>query len=497
MTDETSALPPSRPFDVNRWSDYPELNNCLTDLVTELERQENRKRQRGTTESKKLREAVRAIVLDLYVAWKTDPDLLVGISLANRSYTTESRYRALFLYWSSFRAAYYLLVQAGYVEEVMAGFHDPRTGVGRNTRIRATPKLIDLLTRKAELNLPRVFTRNHGSEILILRDTCKNPVEYEETASTRDMRETLTRINDHLQRHWIDLRITDEQYRLLQARMKRAYASGTDDSPVIDVSKRTLLRIFNNGSWDEGGRFYGGWWQNIPKTYRRSITIDDKPTVEVDYKTFHPVLLYAQMGAKLEGSAYDLGLPDIPRDLIKVTFNKMVNAPGRIQKPANFPAQRIGMTWHQFQAAIADRHAPIKQFFNSGAGVKLQRLDSELAQNIMLRFIGKGLGYVCLPVHDSFLVQSALADDLKNVMIEEFYNISGHTIQVETIDGTGWDLEQDNHSKPDYINTTITDKQFAAEGDYKGYEQRRLDWLYGMDRWGRPRGLPPTITSAD
>ena len=474
----------SRPFDVNRWSDYPELTNCLTALVDELEALESRKRLRGADERKKLREAVRALVLDLYVAWKTDPNLLVGISLSNRSYTTKSRYRALFLHWSSFRAGFDRLVQAGYIKEVKAGFHDPRSGVGRNTRIRATQKLIGLLTDTARLTLPRIRSRDSGTEIIVLRDTSKKPLEYDETTQTRSMRASLELINGHLQRHWIDLRITDDEYRRLGARMARDFADGTREVPVIDLTKRKLRRIFNNGDWEQGGRFYDGWWQNIPQGYRRHITIDDKPTAELDYTTFHAVMLYAQVGSALEGKAYDLGVKGIPRELVKLTFNKMINAPGRIRKPPDFPAHQVGMTWEQFQAAIVDRHAPIRHFFNSGAGVRLQRLDSELAQNIMLRFIGKGMGHVCLPVHDSFLVQASIADELENVMIEEFNKLIGQTPAIKTAHHTEWDLVERSDDTIGYLSPTIADHHFEGTGDYRGYEQRRLDWLYSMEPVG-------------
>lgn len=481
---QTETVAVSRPFDVNRWSDYPELNNCLTSLVTELEAQESRERKRGTSERKKLREAVRALVLDLYVAWKTDPKLLVGVPLSNRSYTTKSRYRALFLHWSSFRSAYYLLLEVGYIDEVQAGFHDPRSGVGRNTRIRATQKLIDLLTGTARLTLPRVRSRDSGTEIIELRDSNKRPLEYDDTVQTSTMRATLELINTHLQRHWIDLRITDDEYRRLGTRMSRDFAEGTREAPIIDQTKRKLRRIFNNGDWEQGGRFYDGWWQNIPKEYRRHITIDDKPTAELDYSTFHAVMLYAQVGTALEGKAYDLGIPGIPRELVKVTFNKMINAPGRIRKPTDFPAQQINMTWEQFQAAIANRHAPIRHFFNSGAGVRLQKLDSELAQNIMLRFIGKGAGHVCLPVHDSFLVQASLADELNDVMLEEFNKLVGQATAVKTVHFTEWNWSEPSDEPTGYISPVIADHHFEGTGDYKGYEQRRLDWLYSMESVG-------------
>lgn len=110
MGKQAASATASRPFDVHRWSDYPELRNCLTELVRELEGLESRKRHRGDGDRKKLREAVRALVLDLYVAWKNE--LLVGISLANGNYATKSRYRALFIHWTSFKAAYGLFVMA-------------------------------------------------------------------------------------------------------------------------------------------------------------------------------------------------------------------------------------------------------------------------------------------------------------------------------------------------------------------------------------------------
>lgn len=480
MADAQTSSPPSRPFDVHRWSDYPELDNCLTALVGELEQLEVRDRPRKTDEKKKFREAIRCLVLDLYVAWKTDPELLVGISLGNRSYTTKSRYQALFLRWSSFRTAYLLLLEAGYIDHILAGFNDPRSGVGRNTRIRATQKLIDLLTKGAKLTLPRIFTREEGREIIELRDASKRPVEYQDTKYTKEIRAALQIINSHLQRHWIDLRITDEEYIALQKRMTRDYERGERERPVIDLTRRTLTRVFNNEDWEQGGRFYGGWWQNIPSEYRPAITIDDKPTTEIDYSTLHPIMLYAQAGEELEGDAYDIGVPSIPRGLIKKTFNKMINAGGRIRVPADFPAHKIGMDWEQFQAAIADRHAQIRPFFNSGHGVKLQRFDSDIAQAVMLRFIGKGMGHTCLPVHDSFIVQSEIASKLSDVMLEEFRIMTGKTITLKTSRGFGWGVDFDPDAEQKYISPVLDGKHFEGTGEYAGYEQRRLDWLYGM-----------------
>lgn len=462
----------SRPFDVHRWSDYPELRNCITELVSELEHLEGRERQRGERDHKKFREAIRAIVLDLYVAWKTDPKLLVGISLSNRNYTTESRYRALFIRWSSFIAVYNLLLRAGYIEEVNPGFYDRRSGIGRNTRVKASQRLIELLSDKAVLSLPRISTRDDGVETILLRDSEKRPIEYEDNNDTLNMRNALSRINAHLQRQWLDLRITDEEYSSLQSRMMRDYDQDAREYPVIDLTRRALVRIFNNADWQQGGRFYRGWWQSIPKEYRNRITINDKRTCEVDYSTLHPVLLYARFGQRLVGDAYSIEAPNVPRALIKQTFNKMINALGRINRPDDFSEDQIGMSWDQLQAAIAERHAPIKQSFNSGYGLQLQRLDSDLAQAVMLRFTNSG--HTCLPVHDSFIVHHALADELKTIMVDEFKAMTGQTITVKALDGLQPELE------PDYEPVTQTmipdDSWFNGTGEYTGYKQRQLDW---------------------
>jgi hypothetical protein len=81
------------------------------------------------------------------------------------------------------------------------------------------------------------------------------------------------------------------------------------DKPILTVGehKRTMRlqisqqdklvrRVFNNSKWDQGGRFYGGWWQRCPKDYRKKIKMDGVMTAEVDFSGLHIVLLYAQEG---------------------------------------------------------------------------------------------------------------------------------------------------------------------------------------------------------
>lgn len=470
--EQASSATVSRPFDVNRWSDYPELNSCLTALVGEIESSENRQRKRGSKDAKRFRDAVRSLALDLYVAWKTDPTLDVAISLSNGDYTKSTRYDALFIRYTSFIAAFNGLEAAGYLTRTRNGFHDPRTGRGRVTRIKATPKLIEMLTAKAKLTVPAISQRILGTETILLRDAQKKPALYGDTVETLSMQTNLQRINEHLQRHWIDIQITDAEFRKLQARMRRDHADNDRERPFIDFGQRSLVRIFNNNDWKQGGRFYRGWWQSVPREYRRYITIDDKPTVEVDYSGLHVHMLYAEAGERLEEDAYDLGNPDIDRDLIKKVFNAMLNAKGRIDKPERFEERSGGLTLKELQWEISSRHDPIKNFFNTGYGLKLQRHDSDLAEAVMLRFLR--MNYICLPVHDSFLVHHALRDELTDIMSKEYTRLFGSNINMKETLGIDPILEQGN---PDGCAVSMDiATALKPTGPYAGYEQRLIDW---------------------
>ena len=125
----------SRLFDVHRWTDYPKLNNCLTSLCREIEALEGRKRARNEAAAKTFRAAVRCLVLDLYVAWKSDPDLQVCIALGANSYAPKTRYDAFFLSYPAVKAAFDGLKKLGYLTIDRKGYHDAASGRGKVTRV--------------------------------------------------------------------------------------------------------------------------------------------------------------------------------------------------------------------------------------------------------------------------------------------------------------------------------------------------------------------------
>jgi hypothetical protein len=82
---------------------------------------------------------------------------------------------------------------------------------------------------------------------------------------------------------------------------------------MLGPSRQQVHRVFNRSSFDNGGRFYGPWWQQCPKKWRREIFINDAPTIEQDYSSLHIALLYARRGInyykQYNGDAYQLETP--------------------------------------------------------------------------------------------------------------------------------------------------------------------------------------------
>ena len=129
--------------------------------------------------------------------------------------------------------------------------------------------------------------------------------------------ENLRTINQCFIRYQVDLRILDKDVLALQERL----FDDTEKQP-IDLTKRTLVRIFTNNSFEEGGRFYRVWWQNVPSEYRKFITIDCKATTEYDFSQLNPNMIYNRYNHELGSvDAYDRVLDGEHRKIVKQAFN--------------------------------------------------------------------------------------------------------------------------------------------------------------------------------
>ena len=153
-------------------------------------------------------------------------------------------------------------------------------------------------------------------------------------------------INRVLMNHWTDIELPHSK--LMALRDQGIYLEETL------YSRRTVYRVFNNSTFDDGGRFYGPWWQSIPSKLRSLITINGKDTVELDYSSIHPRMLYAYLRIECPDDPYDVGLDPKHRDIVKKPFNTLINARGQIRKfddPEDGPVfdeDGLGMSWNEF-----------------------------------------------------------------------------------------------------------------------------------------------------
>lgn len=335
-------------------------------------------------------------------------------------------------------------------------------------------------------SLPKPLIRLRSS-----KSEGKKLIPFVHNQETEQMEAKLKRYNDFLDDHWIDLAQTDEQIRKGGTDSSGLEATAEEDqtygSPDLLFSNH-LHRVFNEGSFQHGGRFYGGWWQTIPSQLRKWVTIDWHPTAELDYSNMQIVMLYARAGAKLTGDAYEIeGIPNNYRPLLKTTLLQVINAKGRMRRPnkADLPE---GWTWEEILDAVKKRHEPIAKFFTTGIGLELQRTDSDIAEHVMLDLMEQGI--VALPVHDSFIVPLGKEDALKTAMLKAFEVHAGAEIKVDADQSWLDDLIAEN---PDVIELDDLDVRhisdfwqdhFDAPG-FEKFKQRQSDFLaFKGEAWG-------------
>jgi hypothetical protein len=125
---------------------------------------------------------------------------------------------------------------------------------------------------------------------------------------------------------------------------------------------------------------------------------------EPDYHAHHVKILYALRGLPLRADEDPYIIDGWNRDLVKRAVLIIINA-STLQSAVGAITQKFaidGDTARNLVDDIKARHAPIEAHFHSGAGRWLQRIDSEMAERVMLGLIRQGCPII--GVHDSFVV---------------------------------------------------------------------------------------------
>jgi hypothetical protein len=468
------------------------------------EHRKNRKKEYSEHERAEYQRHFELILLDLLAACTTDPALYVGYSrrmeafLRNGSYWDEEAQQPA-ISRTYYLAAIGFLNSKGWIENVTAqagyGGFSSRMRAAEQLRRRFAEARLTWASVSADLTRPAI----------VMKDDDKRPISLPAPGpfDLEAARQNLFRINRNLDATFINIDISDEQHDALRHRAVGQQIEEDVTGEVrepIDFATRTLRRVFARGSFEMGGRFYGGWWQGVPSDLRKHIEIDGAVTVEMDYSSMQPRIFYAQAGNLPPADAYTLpGWDGALRPLIKKLFNQLINSDATSRNPRQWhrfaPAIEInaeGVGKHQlakmqretfrkqtgrdYSELIADLlafHRPIDNAFFSKAWGRMQRADSDIAERVMLTLLDADIPIIALPIHDSFIVRRGAENILKRAMLDAFREVVGVNANVDR-EKAVWDgpLPVEGLVLGEDIHKHALDHHMT----HTRYHQRERDW---------------------
>ncbi|MDA8983461.1 hypothetical protein N9H20_03415 [Planktomarina temperata] len=432
----------SRVLDVHIWSNYPEVNDFISKIYEAYFSKQNGKKSIA-------KKHIKVVLLDLYVAWLDDPDLCLAIHMTRDHYsknfgTNTSRYNELNI------SAKTIGVVKTLKENGLIGFKEgferqEGFSSGRISRIWAEPPLVRLFEKSA-LNEFMIYSHN-DRETIVLKDSDKNKIDYPETEETESQRYVVQYYNELLERTFIDIGSANSP-RLEIVKNKGSKNPNMPHYVNIQHRGKFTHRVFNNSSFTESGRFYGGFWQRIGEDYRTQILINDEETVELDFSSLHPVLAYATAGVDYWQEYPNMDVYDIPVDgidnrkiarlVIKKLFLLGLNAPNNDVLfrafRSEFDYSSLGDFQYEFTDAVLSKlldsikakHPTIADQIAAGVGTKLMNLDSKIVEFVIERFLTTNTPVLC--VHDSFIVQRSQRDRLVTAMTDAFAHVTKQTV---------------------------------------------------------------------
>lgn len=406
----------------NESSSFEQFNSALTaEVIIEQKNKLGVKRIKQND----VVETLKCIVSSLIVTALQEPSRYLTYTRNKQWFSQDSRYIPKRFSHSVFSNAMDALESLGYIEHKL-GFHDKGGVNSRASRVKAKDKLLEL-SKKHKVEISD-FKQTALPEVILLKaskDVGGKKIDYNDTAQTVLNRSNLIQINQRLSETEITLET------------KGLDAAVIDKLGPFDITKKQLYRVFNNSSFVQGGRFYGGWWQEVRSKFRQLIRINGKRTVEMDYSSIHFAIMYGEKGLKLP--AEDLyRVVGIDRSLAKRILNIAINAKSKVSAiqaiksdVTNLSKRDLKDIETMLDKSVA-KHSVVSEYFYSGKGLHLQYIDSKVAEDVMLNMWEKW-GDIVLPVHDSFIVRRGLWAQLESQMLESFKSVTGFDCDLKVV----------------------------------------------------------------
>lgn len=416
-------------FDPQYRARSPEFKSSIRALAKHLSETELsdglRARARTDTARRNFFESIEAIACNLLLLSLMSDDIALAVPRSHGFIWGKGRYSNP-VYGKHFLDSIDLMAKLGLLRKISTGYRRSAT-LKALSLVAPTKRLAKFLPLQSFD--PNVLKRLDEPEVLILK-TGKNeeeqsvPIDYRDTARTKLMRAQVKRINKWLQNADIEVLNGGAGVHLGK------------DGQVVVLHRRSLRRIFNNSTWQNGGRLAGGFWMSMSRAERfERIRLDGEPIADVDYRQLFPRLAYVRAQAEQpEGDIYDVASDGTGRDGWKMLLNAMLFADGSLGNwpkdgRGHFPA---GMKLRDAIDMLKRKHAPIAHLFGTGLGFELMRHESDMLISIVAHLFKNGI--TALPLHDAVLVARSHAETAKQLMQDEFTLRTGSRCAIVSID---------------------------------------------------------------
>ena len=373
------------------------------------------------------RDQLGVILANLYETYSIQDYLFTYYSKSNSDYKETTRYNPNKISARPLRFLADSLIKHGWVG-TSQWFYDENNKENRwCSRMRPSKKLIQAF-KKFKIT-PKCIYRK-PMEYIRLKDSKKRLEEYENTPVTNLMRNRLSAYNSL---------IFQTNIRLKRSKKINEYL----ELKPTNFNDTEYYRVFNGGSFELGGRFYGPWWVTLSKDARGNITLNGEKTIELDYSSIGIHLLYSQENLNyydLNGNnsdpytlkGVDANEREVNKKIITIALNmspedrhrKFVYTVRKKIKKTNDERSVLGIKKllnvptprevHKRLRIFEEENVPIKHYLFTEAGTKLQFKDSCIAESVIERMVS--MRVPILVVHDSFIVQYRNRELLRGLM---------------------------------------------------------------------------------
>ncbi|WP_262265504.1 hypothetical protein [Microvirga yunnanensis] len=370
-----------------------------------------------------------AVATELVRAADIEPRVWVSISRNESKYTELKGTAPRWVSYTRMMSVLAELRGLGLIEEDRAEQHKShlvewttpqgKVMVGRQSRYRATPKLV------AAFRSVTAFHRDAGESVLRMKDAAGRAVDgFRETDYVSRLAAPARAYNALMRRHTVELVTNDAECNRTRIRIETPREDGTTAVQILCPTPSVeIFRSFNRGSWKKGGRFYA-WYQGLPKAFREQLRIDGQEVVEVDYRALHPSILYTLRGLVIPRDCYIV--PGVAkRNDAKAAMVVMIASKSRREaaeallakaEDAKRPWRHDRKATKAILAAMERFHAPILADLYQDKGIDLMHLDSRMTAHVLSRCAKVGLPV--LPVHDSYVCRVADEARVRALMTE-------------------------------------------------------------------------------